>query len=138
MSGRLGFCGQRGNPSSLNFAGATLVGRIQLGSTSNAVKRGKILFSCSEASLRARGSAIYGVLRLAAGDSFVGLAEIAAQLDGRCRAWLRKCLISQLQSTFTRVGFGQRSMDVIAVSSQIGQSGREVIKAVQRNKALNT
>lgn len=78
------------------------------------------------------------MLRRAAGSSFVGLAEISAQLDGRKSGVVEKMLISQLPRTFARVGFGQRSKDVIAASSQIGQSAREAIEAAQRNKAVST
>lgn len=92
------------NQSSLNSAGATFVGRIQLGSAANAIKRGKILLGCSEASLPGAGSTICGVLRLAAGSSFDGLAEISAQLDGRMSCVVEKMLDFTITMYFHKSG----------------------------------
>lgn len=79
------------------------------------------------------------MLRRAAGSSFVGLAEISALLDGWMSCVVEKMLDFTITMYFhTRVGFGQRSKDVIAASSELSQSAREAIEAVQRNKALNT
>jgi hypothetical protein len=73
-----------GNPSSLDLAGATLVGRIQLaGLRQTQSKEGKFCLAAAKPSIPARGLAIYGVLGRTAGSSFVGLAEISAQLGGR-------------------------------------------------------
>lgn len=100
MPRRLVLCG---NPSSLDFAGATLVGRVA-GLRQTQSREGKFCSAAAKPRFRTRGLAMDGVRRRAAGSSFVGLAEISAQRDGRKSGVVEKMLDFTIAKYFDKSG----------------------------------